>query len=185
MSLTVKKLDILSVASNLLGPTADAVNVDSEYERAIVEMVIDLIGGGAEDGDKEAMAVLLHAIADNEVMTTLLYDDDDDDKGPALDADLIAPVYAESGGQVSMVIDAKEEPRYYWDMANHPNGFGWDVECDAYGLESTARIIDDEAGVIAYVHVGTAPGMVEALNANPLPLPLPVMVDTQTEANPA
>lgn len=62
MSTTVKKIDILCVAANLLGPQEDAENVNPEYERAIVEMVIDLVGGNSDD--KEAMATLLRAIAE-------------------------------------------------------------------------------------------------------------------------
>jgi hypothetical protein len=64
-SSVVKKIDVLSVAAGLLGPTHDAVNVNPEYERAIVEMVIDLVGGlGGDSEDKDAMATLIHYIAD-------------------------------------------------------------------------------------------------------------------------
>lgn len=62
MSTTVKKVDILSVAASLLGPEADKDSGHPEYERAIVEMVIDLVGGNSDD--KEAMAMLLRAIAE-------------------------------------------------------------------------------------------------------------------------
>lgn len=72
-----------------------------------------------------------------------------------------------------------KDERYYWDNAY---GLGGDMDNYSYGAESTARIIDTEAGVIAYVHVGTAPDMVAMLNANPLPMP--TMEDLQTEANP-
>lgn len=61
MASTVKKLDVLFVAADLLGPDEDAVNVSPEYEKAVVDMVHGLLGGNLED--REATAIMLRAIA--------------------------------------------------------------------------------------------------------------------------
>ena len=82
--------------------------------------------------------------------------------------------------RVENLTHISEEQRFYWDEAY---GHGYGLDNSSYGAQSTARIIDSEAGVIAYCHESMAPAIVDALNAQPLPKPS--IEDIQAGTNPA